>query len=326
MQYYCFKKLLLVLFITSSFTTSYSQLVWIKVDSLFAPLPPNFHVYKTETPIDGKPNIAYYAEALLSEKQLTFTVDTTYKRRLTPQQYFEKNEAALLVVNATFFEFVQSRNLNAVIKNGKLLAYNNASVVGRGKDTLTYKHAFGSAIGIAKNRQASIAWLLTDSSKKYAYASETIIKPIKDSTVKPTYRYLKNQVKNNDNLRLQKWKMQTAIGGGPVLVQNSQIAIFNNEEMKFAGTGIADKHPRTGMGYTADGRLIILAVQGRFAGLAEGVSLTQEAQILKDLGCVEALNLDGGGSSCLLINGKETIKPSDKTGQRPVPAVFIIKQ
>ena len=37
------------------------------------------------------------------------------------------------------------------------------------------------------------------------------------------------------------------------------------------------------------------------------------------------INLDGGGSSCLLVNGKETIKPSDPTGERPVPAVFYIK-
>jgi exopolysaccharide biosynthesis protein len=45
---------------------------------------------------------------------------------------------------------------------------------------------------------------------------------------------------------------------------------------------------------------------------------------MQALGCVEALNLDGGGSSCLLINGKETIKPCDKEGQRPVPAVFLV--
>jgi exopolysaccharide biosynthesis protein len=77
------------------------------------------------------------------------------------------------------------------------------------------------------------------------------------------------------------------------------------------------------MGYTKDNKLIILVVEGRNAN-AGGATLTQEAQILKGLGCVEALNLDGGGSSCLLINGKETIKPSDKSGQRAVPAVFII--
>ena len=120
--------------------------------------------------------------------------------------------------------------------------------------------------------------------------------------------------------------MQTAVGGGPVLLQNGAIAISNNEELKFSGkAGLTDKHPRTCMGYTADGKLIIMAIQGRFVGVAEGVNLTQEAQLLQDIGCVEALNLDGGGSSCLLVNGKPTIKVSDKEGQRPVPAVFMIK-
>jgi exopolysaccharide biosynthesis protein len=79
------------------------------------------------------------------------------------------------------------------------------------------------------------------------------------------------------------------------------------------------------MGYTRDGRLIILAIQGRAPGIAAGATLEEEARILLDLGCYEALNLDGGGSSCLLVNGKETIKPSDKEGERPVPAVFMIK-
>ena len=116
--------------------------------------------------------------------------------------------------------------------------------------------------------------------------------------------------------------MKTAIGGGPVLIQNGEIQITNNEELKFAGKAINDKHPRTAMGYTADGKLIILVVEGRNPK-ASGATLIQQAEILKDLGCVEALNLDGGGSSCLLINGKETIAPSDKK-QRAVPAVFMI--
>ena len=79
------------------------------------------------------------------------------------------------------------------------------------------------------------------------------------------------------------------------------------------------------MGYTRNGKLIILVVEGRNES-ASGATLGQEAQILKDIGCWEALNLDGGGSSCLLVNGKETIKPSDKEGQRAVPAVFLIRK
>ena len=69
-----------------------------------------------------------------------------------------------------------------------------------------------------------------------------------------------------------------------------------------------------------------MVVQGRYPGLADGATLTQEAAMLKELGCWEAMNLDGGGSSCLLINGKEAITPSDKGKQRPVPAVFMIER
>ena len=104
-----------------------------------------------------------------------------------------------------------------------------------------------------------------------------------------------------------------------------QVKITNEEELKFTGKAINDKHPRTGMGYTKDGYLVIMVIQGRFPGIAEGATLGQEAKLLIEIGCVEALNLDGGGSSCMLINGKETIKPSEKGEERPVPAVFLIK-
>ena len=90
--------------------------------------------------------------------------------------------------------------------------------------------------------------------------------------------------------------------------------------------GENDRHPRTAMGYTEDGKLIILVIEGRHPGIAEGANLKEEAALLLSLHCYEALNLDGGGSSCMLINGKETIKPSDKEGERPVPGVFIIRR
>ena len=54
-----------------------------------------------------------------------------------------------------------------------------------------------------------------------------------------------------------------------------------------------------------------------------GASLPQAAQLMAEIGCVEALNLDGGGSSCMLVNGKEAIRPSDKV-ERAVPGVFVI--
>ena len=59
--------------------------------------------------------------------------------------------------------------------------------------------------------------------------------------------------------------MKTAIGGGPVLLQNGEIKITNDEEIIFAGKAINDKHPRTAMGYTKDNKLIILVVRGKIS-------------------------------------------------------------
>jgi len=68
----------------------------------------------------------------------------------------------------------------------------------------------------------------------------------------------------------------------------------------------------------------LMLVEGRNPGIAAGVTLTEAAELMKAVGCVEALNLDGGGSSCMLINGKETIWPSDNGKQRAVPAVLMV--
>ncbi|MBC7868505.1 MAG: phosphodiester glycosidase family protein [Gloeobacteraceae cyanobacterium ES-bin-316] len=336
----CFKMLILnvsislgILFLSLH---SNAQLRWQLADAEFAPLPKNFHVFKSTDSLDGKPFLAYYAIADLKDKKLQFTTDTTYKRRLTPAQFYQKNNQPLLVVNSTFFSFASNQNLNIVIREGKLISYNVHSIAQRGADTLMYKHPFASAIGISKKRKADVAWTFTDSLTKRFYALQNVQVPIEDSvsllsfekaklysaeTLKAGFLGIKKY-----KLLLKKWKVQTAVGGGPVLVQNGRVKITNNEELKFSGNAINDKHPRTLMGYTKDDKIIVMVVEGRNPGVAEGVSLVQAAKLMADLGCVEALNLDGGGSSSMLINGKETIKPSDKGLQRPVPAVFIINQ
>jgi hypothetical protein len=235
-----------------------AQIKWIKVDSLFGTLPSSVHVYKTSDTLDGKPNIAYYFEADLKDRTLEFTTDTTQNRRLKPSQFYEKNGKPLLVVNCTFFSFATNQNLNVVIKNGRLVGYNIHSIAGKGKDTLLYNHPVGSAIGISKNRQADIAWVYTDSSMKIPYAMQWAPPLLKDSLRNLPFDY----IKRNTSLaigdysgahgrmfpQLKKWKMRTAVGGGPVLLQNSEIRITNNEELKFTGKAIDDKHPRTANG------------------------------------------------------------------------------
>lgn len=95
---------------------------------------------------------------------------------------------------------------------------------------------------------------------------------------------------------------------GPVLVQDGQVS----PQAAVYGTG---KAPRTAMGVTDDGTVVILNVLGRDqAGSgAQGVSVAWMAEKMRELGCVEALNLDGGNTACMLfmgdmINREEHIK------------------
>lgn len=306
-------------------STLTAQVKWTNTNANYAPLPAGINVYKTSDSMDGKAFKAVYAIVDLNDLHLNFTTDTTLKRRLTPAQFFEKNGQPLLVVNTSFFSFGTNQNLNIIIKDGKLVSYNVHALDGRGKDTLTYRHTFSGALGISKKRRADVAWIYSDSAQKNAYASQQVITAFRDSVRNQPFKNMQQLIKEkNPAAELKKWKMQTAVGGGPVLVQNGQLKITNEEELKFTGKAISDLHPRTIMGYTEDNHLIIMAIEGRNKGVAEGATLLQCARLMIELGCTEALNLDGGGSSCLLINGKETIYPSDKGLQRPVPAVFII--
>jgi len=309
------KKLLVILLVAPLW--SFAQLKWVNVDSLYGPLPDGVHLYKTTDSIDGKPNVAFYLSAKLKQKKLQFTTDTSMNRRLTPQQFFEKNNQPLVVVNGTFFSFATNQNLNLVMQDGKLVSYTQHAILDK-KDS-SFFYVSKAAIGIAKKRWADVGWIYTDSAKKWPYVlmNGPLVKKL--PTANQNYKQILSGTKK------RKWKMQTAIGGGPNLLKQGEIFITNNDERMFAGKAINDRHPRTAMGYTRNGDLIILVVEGRFPGRAEGVTLPQEAQMLKEIGCWEALNLDGGGSSCMLVNGKETIKPSDKEGQRAVPAVFIIR-
>jgi exopolysaccharide biosynthesis protein len=261
---------------------------------------------------------AYYVRINTKDPNLQMGVDTTLYRRLTPSAFHERLAQPMVVMNASFFEFKNNTNLNVLVHRGNLLALNKQDIEGKGKDTLSYTHVLSSAFGMQKNGKMDIAYTYTDSNSNFVLYQQTPMVPIKDKNATLS-------LKEDALANLKKWKLNWAVGGGPVLVKDGALFISNNEEKKFAGKAIADHHPRTAMGYTKDGYIILLAVQGRMKNIAVGTTLTETAKIFLDLGAVEAINLDGGGSSCLLINGKETIKPSDPTGQRPVPAVFFVK-
>ncbi|MGD9160163.1 MAG: phosphodiester glycosidase family protein [Desulfobacteraceae bacterium] len=93
----------------------------------------------------------------------------------------------------------------------------------------------------------------------------------------------------------------------------------------------SELHPRTALGFDDSGRwLLLVVVDGRQPGYSEGVTLYELAKIMKDRGCTQAINLDGGGSSIMLIresgNKARTFNSPPGRTQRPVPVMLGVRK
>ena len=107
-----------------------------------------------------------------------------------------------------------------------------------------------------------------------------------------------------------------ALGGGPVIVRNRKPVWTAGED--FLPSQLAPRNPRTAVGQRADGKIILLAVDGRRSGFSVGMTNWELAQAMVRLGCVTASALDAGGSTTMAFDGKLLNRPSDPGGERSV--------
>lgn len=114
-----------------------------------------------------------------------------------------------------------------------------------------------------------------------------------------------------------------AIGGGPRLIKDGKIFI-NGEEEHFNSSIISGRHPRTAVGITFDGALILLVADGRTKE-STGMTLHELASYMKSIGVENAINLDGGGSSTMWVTGKIVNTPSDGAERAISNGILISK-
>ncbi|WP_217199613.1 phosphodiester glycosidase family protein [Streptomyces buecherae] len=121
------------------------------------------------------------------------------------------------------------------------------------------------------------------------------------------------------------------VSGGPRLVRDGRVAvdfaadgIDRADEPSFAYAWGLKRNPRTAVGVDARGRLIVVTTAGRQPGYSDGLGLHEMAQLMRSLGARQAMNLDGGGSSAMAVNGKLLTMPSDATGERAVGDALVL--
>jgi exopolysaccharide biosynthesis protein len=120
------------------------------------------------------------------------------------------------------------------------------------------------------------------------------------------------------------WRRATSvIGGGPQLIKGGRVEITNAAE-KILPSFVNDGHPRTAIAKLKSGQILLVTVDGRQPGESIGMSLTMLADLLIEFGAVEAINLDGGGSTAMFIRNKLVNNPSDAAGERPVSDAILV--
>jgi hypothetical protein len=117
--------------------------------------------------------------------------------------------------------------------------------------------------------------------------------------------------------------MDFILGGTPVLVSQGRVLTDFREE-RIQDSFVNGRHPRTAVGIRSDGHWILLVVDGRQEQTSIGMTLPELAEYMVSLGCVRALNLDGGGSSTLFVDGRTRNSPSDPFGERPVSDAILL--
>lgn len=125
------------------------------------------------------------------------------------------------------------------------------------------------------------------------------------------------------------WEPVEAMGGGPRLVKDGvdvSTDAYWGECLDSGGTAAFGRHPRTGAGITADGKLILIVCDGRGMDGSKGYTLAEFAAKFISLGCTDAVNFDGGGSSCIVGTGGEILNhPSDGV-ERFVTSAMVISE
>lgn len=137
--------------------------------------------------------------------------------------------------------------------------------------------------------------------------------------------HLRESVRDASGRRIAFGPDDSVVSAAPTLVENGRIHIdaategtLDPLDLSFGFAWSNVRQPRTMAGVDRYGRLLLAAVDGRQPGVSEGFTLAEAARFMRSLGAVQALNLDGGGSTAMAVNGALVNTPSDAAGERAV--------
>lgn len=279
---------------------------WQPVDSLNALLPEAVRVFAAQRAVP--PLRAWYVRIDEPSASVTTRIvasDDASDGRETVSS-FAHDLGACVVANGGYFAMseVPARPVGLLMTDGVVRAPATASVERDGRRYETAR----AALGLGPGGVASLAWATTQDDTLYAWPAPPAHRPGRPAPpLRPT--------------RAQHWNVRDALSAGPMLLVDGQVRVTAAEEV-FFGTSIPEVHPRTAAGITPDGALILMVVDGR-QPQSLGVDLQELARLMQSAGATDALNLDGGGSSALVVRGVRLNRPAGAAVEREVASALV---
>ncbi len=273
---------------------------------------------------DGGVAKGYIAIAELNiNKNLRFA-PTLMKPAATPTAAFEEFKALemgtpYVLTNAGYFW--DGASLSLCVSNGevKSIATELAYPTVDGSQILAYP--VRAALGQMADGSFEATWVYCINNVPYSFPS-----PLGNDESTDTYM---PSAPTADTEGAKIWEPEQAIGGGPMLVYNGRnvaMEYYYREIMDTGGTAGTSRQPRTAVGATKQGKVMILVCDGRGQNGSNGLTLSEMADIFVEHGMDYAINLDGGGSSTIVgFDGKVYNSPSDGS-QRAVPTVLVLSE
>lgn len=287
---------------------------WKKAVHLMADFPNGIQVYMNTTPVNGKPLVAY-SVIFDPKSELELKPVTATANKKVSAFYTEETGYRYACINGGFFGPNTSYSL--AMYKGVVSAINLRSLNRDYNKVSTKYYPTRAAFGIAEDGVPNVTWIYhvgTGNGTIYSYPApaanllNTAPKP-EPTAINPAGASI--------------WRVKAAIGGSPMLIKDDVINITDNEELIDIDNTIS--RARSAIGYTRNNMIVLLAVEGNNAAGGAGLNLQELAQLMKEMGCVGAVNLDGGGSTSLTVRAKQTVKPSDGS-ERPVMTALIVKK
>jgi exopolysaccharide biosynthesis protein len=269
---------------------------------------PGIYVYKGEN--KEIPIKAWYVKIDLKSDKLKVKIIKSKEKdkEESPLKMMVENESIVLI-NGGFFisNNKPMRHVGLLKIEGVLDEPASHTVI---KDSIRYYTNRG-AFGIKADGTVDISWCSTNNDSIFAWNN-----PFPN---KPGFPH-----KNLNYLNTKYWDVYEALHAGPILIKNNKIRVTTEEEVFFS-TPLTTVQPRSAVGYTNDNHLILIVVDGRQVN-SRGVYLEELAIIMKNLGCINALNLDGGGSSVLLVKDELMNRPNGSNAMREIMSAISVNQ